>query len=62
MSVFCISSSFTLAQASNFSLAEDSASGCHIVAISFSFMLLHLELLNLGRELYCARINGGMRR
>ncbi|TYW42393.1 hypothetical protein FY553_15020 [Vibrio cholerae] len=60
MSTFCISSRFILAQASNFSLAEDSASGCPIVAISF--MLLHLELLNLGRELYCARINGGMRR
>ncbi|MBN7286655.1 hypothetical protein GU253_14315 [Vibrio cholerae] len=60
MSAFCISSSFTLAQASNFSLAEDSASGCHIVAISF--MLLHLERLNLGRKLYCARINGEMRR
>ncbi|EGR1056274.1 hypothetical protein EFU43_13690 [Vibrio cholerae] len=60
MSAFCISSSFTLAQASNFPLAEDPASGCPIVAISF--MLLHLELLNLGRELYCARINRGMRR
>ncbi|PAS37970.1 hypothetical protein CGT70_07085 [Vibrio cholerae] len=60
MSAFCISSSFTLAQASKFSLAEDPASGCSIVAISF--MLRHLELLNLGRELYCARINGAMRR